>query len=41
LRPNSTGADIRSLVTEAGTIAIWARRKATAGRDFLSAIIKL
>ena len=41
LCPNSTGADIRSVCTEAGIIAIRARRKAITEKDFLSSINKV
>lgn len=41
LCPNSTGADIRSVCTEAGIIAIRARRKAITERDFLDSINKV
>ncbi|GIQ92633.1 hypothetical protein KIPB_016520, partial [Kipferlia bialata] len=37
---NSTGADIRSVCTEAGMYAIRARRKAATEKDFLRAIEK-
>jgi len=41
LCPNSTGADIRSVCTEAGMYAIRARRKITTEKDFLDAIDKV
>ncbi|OHS95536.1 26S protease regulatory subunit 7 [Tritrichomonas foetus] len=41
LCPNSTGADIRSVCTEAGIIAIRARRKAITEKDFLDSINKV
>jgi len=41
LCPNSTGADIRSVCTEAGMYAIRARRKTIQERDFLEAINKV
>ena len=41
LCPNSTGADIRSVCTEAGIIAIRARRNAISEKDFLDAINKV
>jgi len=41
LCPNSTGADIRSVCTEAGMYAIRARRKTVLERDFLEAINKV
>jgi 26S proteasome regulatory subunit T1 len=41
LCPNSTGADIRSVCTEAGMFAIRARRKTVTERDFLDAINKV
>eukprot|EP00028_Trichosphaerium_sp_Am-I-7-wt_P005333 CAMPEP_0168515580 /NCGR_PEP_ID=MMETSP0405-20121227/4851_1 /TAXON_ID=498012 /ORGANISM="Trichosphaerium sp, Strain Am-I-7 wt" /LENGTH=423 /DNA_ID=CAMNT_0008535047 /DNA_START=18 /DNA_END=1289 /DNA_ORIENTATION=- len=39
--PNSTGADIRSVCTEAGMFAIRARRKTVIEKDFLDAINKV
>jgi len=39
--PNSTGADIRSVCTEAGMFAIRARRKIVTEKDFLEAINKV
>jgi 26S proteasome regulatory subunit T1 len=39
--PNSTGADIRSVCTEAGMFAIRARRKAISEKDLLDAIEKV
>jgi len=41
LCPNSTGADIRSVCTEAGMFAIRARRKIATEKDFLDAIDKV
>jgi len=41
LCPNSTGADIRSVCTEAGMFAIRARRKTVTEQDFLDAINKV
>jgi len=41
LCPNSTGADIRSVCTEAGMYAIRARRKTVIEKDFLEAINKV
>lgn len=41
LTPNSTGADIRSVCTEAGMYAIRARRKVCTEKDFLEAIQKV
>eukprot|EP01097_Dermamoeba_algensis_P003838 TRINITY_DN2605_c0_g1_i2.p1 TRINITY_DN2605_c0_g1~~TRINITY_DN2605_c0_g1_i2.p1 ORF type:complete len:429 (-),score=83.06 TRINITY_DN2605_c0_g1_i2:117-1403(-) len=41
LCPNSTGADIRSVCTEAGMFAIRARRKTVNEKDFLEAINKV
>lgn len=41
LCPNSTGAEIRSVCTEAGMFAIRARRKAVTEEDFLQAIDKV
>lgn len=41
LCPNSTGADIRSVCTEAGMFAIRARRKTVTEKDFLDAIQKV
>jgi len=41
LCPNSTGADIRSVCTEAGMFAIRARRKIVTEKDFLDAIDKV
>jgi len=41
LCPNSTGADIRSVCTEAGMYAIRARRKIVTEKDFLDAIDKV
>jgi len=39
--PNATGADIRSVCTEAGMFAIRARRKTVMERDFLDAVNKV
>ncbi|CAI9767107.1 unnamed protein product [Fraxinus pennsylvanica] len=41
LCPNSTGADIRSVCTEAGMYAIRARRKTLTEKDFLDAVNKV
>jgi len=41
LCPNSTGADIRSVCTEAGMFAIRARRKIVTEKDFLDSIDKV
>jgi 26S proteasome regulatory subunit T1 len=41
LCPNSTGADIRSVCTEAGMFAIRARRKTVTEKDYLDAIQKV
>jgi 26S proteasome regulatory subunit T1 len=41
LCPNNTGADIRSVCTEAGMFAIRARRKVATERDFLDAVQKV
>lgn len=41
LCPNTTGADIRSVCTEAGMFAIRARRKAIAEKDLIDAIGKV
>lgn len=41
LCPNSTGADIRSICTEAGMYAIRARRKTATEKDFLEAVNKV
>ncbi|KAJ6715027.1 26S PROTEASE REGULATORY SUBUNIT 7-like protein A [Salix viminalis] len=41
LCPNSTGADIRSVCTEAGMYAIRARRKTVTEKDFLDAVNKV
>mmetsp|Transcript_4564 Transcript_4564/g.12776 ORF Transcript_4564/g.12776 Transcript_4564/m.12776 type:complete len:431 (-) Transcript_4564:514-1806(-) len=41
LCPNSTGADIRSVCTEAGMFAIRARRKIVTEKDFLDAVNKV
>ena len=39
--PNATGADIRSVCTEAGMYAIRARRKTVTEKDFLESINKV
>merc|ERR1711988_1993356 len=41
LCPNSTGAELRSVCTEAGMYAIRARRKVASEKDFLSAVDKV
>ena len=41
LCPNSTGAELRSVATEAGMFAIRARRKVASERDFLDAVEKV
>merc|ERR1712140_23194 len=41
LCPNTTGADIRSVCTEAGMFAIRARRKMATEKDFLEAVNKV
>ncbi len=41
LCPNATGADIRSICTEAGMYAIRARRKMATEKDFLDAVNKV
>ncbi|KAF4615078.1 hypothetical protein D9613_002864 [Agrocybe pediades] len=41
LCPNTTGAELRSVATEAGMFAIRARRKVTSERDFLDAVEKV
>jgi 26S proteasome regulatory subunit T1 len=41
LCPNCTGAEIRSVCTEAGMFAIRARRKMATEKDFLDAITKI
>lgn len=41
LCPNATGADIRSVCTEAGMFAIRARRKTVTEKDFLDSISKV
>lgn len=41
LCPNATGADIRSVCTEAGMFAIRARRKTVTEKDFLDSIAKV
>jgi 26S proteasome regulatory subunit T1 len=41
LCPNTTGAELRSVCTEAGMYAIRARRKVATEKDFLEAINKV
>jgi 26S proteasome regulatory subunit T1 len=41
LCPNSTGAELRSVCTEAGMFAIRARRKVASEKDFLDAVNKV
>ncbi|KAK5009150.1 26S proteasome regulatory subunit 7, partial [Elasticomyces elasticus] len=41
LCPNSTGAELRSVATEAGMFAIRARRKVAGEKDFLAAVEKV
>ena len=41
LCPNSTGAELRSVCTEAGMFAIRARRKVASEKDFLDAVDKV
>lgn len=41
LCPNSTGAELRSVCTEAGMFAIRARRKIVTEKDFLDAVQKV
>lgn len=41
LCPNATGADIKSVCTEAGMYAIRARRKVATEKDFLEAVNKV
>ena len=41
LCPNSTGAELRSVCTEAGMFAIRARRKVATEKDFLEAVNKV
>jgi 26S proteasome regulatory subunit T1 len=41
LCPNSTGADIRSVCTEAGMFAIRARRKSISEKDLMESIEKV
>lgn len=41
LCPNSTGAELRSVCTEAGMFAIRARRKVASEKDFLDAVEKV
>jgi SpoVK/Ycf46/Vps4 family AAA+-type ATPase len=41
LCPNTTGAELRSVATEAGMYAIRARRKVATERDFLDAVEKV
>ena len=41
LCPNSTGAELRSVCTEAGMYAIRARRKVATEKDFLESVNKV
>lgn len=41
LCPNTTGAELRSVCTEAGMYAIRARRKAVSEKDFLDSVTKV
>ena len=41
LCPNTTGADIRSVCTEAGMFAVRARKKSISEKDLLDAIEKV
>lgn len=41
LCPNATGAELRSVCTEAGMFAIRARRKVASEKDFLDAVEKV
>lgn len=41
LCPNTTGAELRSVATEAGMFAIRARRKVATEKDFLEAVEKV
>ncbi|KAI6878427.1 26S protease regulatory subunit, partial [Hortaea werneckii] len=41
LCPNSTGAELRAVATEAGMFAIRARKKVASEKDFLSAVEKV
>lgn len=41
LCPNATGAELKSVATEAGMFAIRARRKVATERDFLDAVEKV
>jgi 26S proteasome regulatory subunit T1 len=41
LCPNATGAELRSVCTEAGMFAIRARRKVASEKDFLNAVDKV
>jgi 26S proteasome regulatory subunit T1 len=41
LCPNTTGAELRSVATEAGMFAIRARRKVATERDFLDSVEKV
>lgn len=41
LCPNATGADVRSICTEAGMYAVRSRRKVVTEKDFLEAINKV
>jgi 26S proteasome regulatory subunit T1 len=41
LCPNSTGAELRSVCTEAGMFALRARRKMASEKDFLDSVAKV
>jgi 26S proteasome regulatory subunit T1 len=41
LCPNATGADLKSVCTEAGIIAVRARKKSISEKDFLAAVNKV
>ena len=41
LCPNATGAELRSVATEAGMFAIRARRKVATEKDFLESVEKV
>jgi 26S proteasome regulatory subunit T1 len=41
LCPNATGAELRSVCTEAGMFAIRARRKVASEKDFLDSVNKV
>lgn len=41
LCPNATGAELRSVATEAGMFAIRARRKVATEKDFLDSVEKV